>query len=523
MRSPISGLAEEPFDVVIIGAGVNGTSAAQQLTAAGYRTLLVDKGDFASGTSGMSSRLLHCGLRYLAPGSSMWDFVRHPGQFKTALRMARQAMQSRTQMVKETPQRVRPLRFCFPIWRSSQYRGWQVDLAFKVLAALDKGGQALDYRRITPAQAKTTPLVQGLRDFDRLESAVTFTEYQFEWPDRICMDTVLDAARMGTSIRNYTAAQRLDRLADGRWQIQLRDQLNQEDARVTAAVVLNTAGIWIDRVAALSGQGNTPRRRVLGTKGAHIMVQLPPECRDLGIVTLNREDEPFYCIPWRGMHYFGPTETVYEGDPDDIHPLEEEVAGLLDEANYLLPNLGLRRKDVLFSWAGVRPLTWDPDLPKGNRSREIYDYAADGMPNVLAMTAGPIMTHRSAGKELLDAVAGRIRPSMPPQTLSWKTALAPNGPCGAPILPDCAYVGTEDLVHCASHEHVVHLNDLMFRRSGLAWGRGMGADKAMEIATLLAPALGWDETRKAQEVQAYRAHLRKFHLMPTDAPQPSSP
>jgi len=518
MRTPIADLAQESFDVLVVGAGVNGASAAQHLAGAGYRTLIVDKGDFASGSSGMSSRLLHCGLRYLAPGSSVWEFARHPTRLKTALRMARQAMQCRTQMVQETPQRVNPLKFCFPVWRNAQYSGWQVDLAFKVLAALDQEGEPLNYCRLRPSQAKTTPLVQGLRDFDKLDSVATFTEYQFEWPDRICMDTVLDAVRMGAKARNYTAAQRFDRLADGRWRIQLRDQICHEDICVTAAIVLNTAGIWIDRVAALSDNAKLPHRKVLGTKGAHIMVQLPPECRDLGIVTLNREDEPFYCIPWRGMHYFGPTETVYEGDPDNIYPNEEEVLGLVDEANYLLPGLNLRRSDVLFSWAGVRPLTYDPELPKGKRSREIHDYAADGMPNFLAMTAGPIMTHRSAGKELLAAVANRVTPSLPPQSLSWQTMLAPHGACGSSILPDCPYLGVKDLVQCARDEYVVHLADLMFRRSGLAWSRSMGSDKAEEIATAVAATLGWDKSRITQEVQAYRAHLQKFHLL-MDAPQ----
>ena len=131
MRPPLNELDGEKYDAVIIGAGVNGASAAQHLSAAGYSVLLIDKGDFASGSSSRSSRLLHCGLRYLAPGASMWDFARHPGMLATALRMAKQAMESRAQLVTTAPERVRPMKFHFPIYRDGPYAKWQIGLAFR--------------------------------------------------------------------------------------------------------------------------------------------------------------------------------------------------------------------------------------------------------------------------------------------------------------------------------------------------------------------------------------------------------
>ena len=114
MRPPLSPIDARRFDVAVIGAGVNGASAAQHLAGAGYSVLLVDKGDFCSGSSSRSSRLLHCGLRYLAPGGSLWDFAFHPSRLKVALGMARQAMLSRRQFVQTTPERVKPLNFSLP-------------------------------------------------------------------------------------------------------------------------------------------------------------------------------------------------------------------------------------------------------------------------------------------------------------------------------------------------------------------------------------------------------------------------
>lgn len=512
MRLQISQLNNQAFDVLVVGGGVNGVSAAQNLAAAGYTTLLVEKNDYANGASGLSSRLLHCGLRYLAPGGSIFDFVRSPSKLKTALRMAKQAMQSRTQMVQATPERVRPLRFCFPIWTDSQYSGWQVDLAFKILASSDRGGTPLNYKRLSANQARQTPLLQNLRNLENLRGVAAFDEYQFEWPDRICVDTILDAQHLGAIARNYTAASSFEQASDGKWKISLTDEITGEQATVSASVVLNTAGIWIDKVSN-TAKGKSPGRRILGTKGTHIMVQLPPECSDYGIATLNRADEPFYCIPWRGMHYFGPTETVYEGDPDDVRPLEDEVEWLIEEANYMLPSLNIKRSDVLFTWSGVRPLTYDPNVPKGKRSREIHDYASDGMPNFLAMTAGPIMTHRSAGQELCEAVASRIKPSGQPQQLSYKSLSTPRLTNDAPIVSDWNQIGLGDVIHSAKNEQVVKLTDLMFHRVGLAWTRTMGSEAAEKIARAIGPELGWNDARISDEVNQYLEHLSKFHLL----------
>ena len=511
MRPPLSTIDARRFDVAVIGAGVNGASAAQHVAGAGYSVLLVDKGDFCSGSSSRSSRLLHCGLRYLAPGGSLWDFAFHPSRLKVALGMARQAMLSRRQFVQTTPERVKPLNFHFPLWRDGAYKPWQVDLGLRILASLAPGDVPLDVRRINPEQARKTPLVRELRDLDKLAGVAAFREYQFEWPERICMDAVLDAERLGAVVRNYTPLKRLAREGDD-WRITLGDATDSAaEANVTARVVLNMAGIWIDRVNRTAGEG--AKRKITGTKGVHIMVQLPPDCADNGVATINRLHEPFYCIPWRGMHYFGPTETVYEGDLDDIHATEEEIAGLIDEANHLMPGLNLRRRDVIFTWAGVRPLTYDPALPKGARSREIHDLSAEGLPNVLAMTAGPVMTHRSAGTEMVKAVKAKLQPSGAERPVSYAARTFPENQNSPPLLEDDTAVKLSDLRYAAEHEHTTNLIDLLFRRVGVGWSRTMGAEAALRAAEAAAEPLGWDRPKVQAELAAYRQHLEAQHTL----------
>jgi glycerol-3-phosphate dehydrogenase len=510
MRKPLSDLDGTSYDVAVVGAGANGASAAQHLAAAGYAALLVDKGDFASGSSSRSSRLLHCGLRYLAPGGSIWDFARHPNALRIALRMARQAMESRAQLATTSPERVEKLNYCFPIYADGPYAPWQVALAFRILERLGPASPPLGYRHLDKQAIERTPVTRWLRDRDKLLGVAMFDEYRYEWPERIVLDSVLDAERMGAVVRNYAAVTAMAREADGGWAITLADQLAAgQVARVRAKAVLNMAGIWIDRVNATANPG--ARRRINGTKGCHIVVRLPPECATYGIATINRENEPFYLIPWRGLHFFGPTETLYDGDPDDVRATDDEIDWLIGEANHLLPALALKREHVIYSWAGVRPLGADPAFPKGKRSRDVHDLAADGMPGVLAMTAGPIMTHRSAGPEMVERVSRMVKPSRAPQTISYAARLFPDNQNSPPLLDDHTAIKLADLVHAARHEHPETLVDLMFRRVGAAWTATMGQDAAEKAAHAVAAEMGWDPARAAAEAQRYRDHLQHFH------------
>ena len=509
MRVELGKLDKAGFDVCVIGAGLNGAATAQQLAAAGYSVLLVEKGDYCSGSSSRSSRLLHCGLRYLAPGTSIFDqFVLHPSRLGIAMRMARLGMEARRELVLTTPERVSPMDFHFPIWNDSITRPWQFRLGVRLLERMAPADVPLNHRMLSPAAAKKVPLVAGLRDWDRLQSVGVFTEYQLEWAERLCVDAVLDAERLGATVRNYTAATGLTRAGDG-WSVKLLDAPTGATATVQSRLVLNMAGIWIDKVNGSSGK-SVPRK-IFGTKGAHIVVQLPPECAKNAIVSFDSHNEPFYCIPWRGLHYFGPTETVYEGDPDTIRAEEQEIEGLILQANHLLPGLGLKRSDVLSTWAGVRPLTYDPAYPKGKRSRDIHDLADAQLPGVYAMTAAPAMTYRSGGTDMLKLVQGQLKPANAPQQVSYAARKYPAAEGSLPVVSDWPEAKFADLAYAAQHEHATNLVDLMFRRIGAGWTKTMGYDAADKAAETVAGIYGWDAARSKQEAANYRAYLEQMH------------
>jgi glycerol-3-phosphate dehydrogenase len=329
----------------------------------------------------------------------------------------------------------------------------------------------------------------------------------------------LDAERLGAVARNYTAVTAIKRAGEA-WQLTLADQLQPGAlASVRATIVLNMAGIWIDRVNACAGA--SARKYVTGTKGAHIMVRLPPECADYGIATINRVNEPFYCFPWRGLHFFGPTETLYEGDPDDIRASDEEIDWLIEETNHMLPALGLRREHVVFTWAGVRPLGADPGFPKGIRSREVHDLASQGMPGVYAMTAGPIMTHRSAGVEMAELVASKLKPSRARQAPSYAASSFPENRNSPALLDDYTAIKLSDLQFAAQHQHATSLIDLLFRRVGAGWTATMGYAAADKAAQAVAETMGWDRERTESEVREYRAYLERLYRVRTDHGAPT--
>ena len=512
MNVSLSSLDGQTFDVAIVGAGVNGCAAAQELAAAGYTVILLDKGDFGAGSSSRSTRLIHCGLRYLAPGGSPYSFLWHPGQLVTALKMTRKAMKARSEFVSTCPSRTRKILFGFPVWNDMPYRPWHIDLALRIVEAAGPKNVPLERELYRPSELDRIPLFRSVRDQDKLLAVNAYAEYQFNWPERVVMDMVLDARRMGAICLNYTPVTELVAQPDGVWHVSLTSQ-QESDSRATIAAktVLNTAGIWIDQINGLANRH--ARRKILGTKGVHFALRLPEEYRDQGIISLNRKmEEPIYLVPWRqGLHYMGVTETVYEGDIDDIHPGQEDVQWLLDELNHLMPALKVTHDDILYSWAGVRPLTYDPALPKGARSREIHDEGKNGLPGVISITAGPVTTHRSAGIDLCEAVARRIPPSGSPQTPDYTPQPLGEDESSPALLNHYDGIRLSDLRHAAEHEQVTSLTDLLARRTGLVWTETCAREGAQRAAQEVADILHWDEARVNREVAGYLAYLDHAH------------
>lgn len=478
------------YDALVIGGGVNGTAALVEMARAGYSVALAERGDLADGASGRSSRMLHCGLRYFETPDPIRDFGAHPGRFLKALGMAREAMRARAELAEDPKVATRPITLCFPLWRGGGLPRWQVRTGLGLLAAMNPGGPPLEPRMLGAGAARAHPIGRHLREPERLIGMATFREYLFGHPERICVDAALEAEALGARLFLGTAARIEGRDGNGLWRVSLDGR-----GEALARVVLNMAGASADDV------GNFPRRLVRGTKGAHIVIRLPEGWDDLGVAALHRGGHPFYGLPLgRDRFYFGPTETPFDGDPRDVHCTAEDMDFLLAEANYLLPGLGFSRRDVVQTWAGVRPLTFDPARPMGARERTLHEPEK----NLLALTAGPVMTHRSAGRTAARAVTDRIGP-------------APGAPSADAQRPEA-----DPVVRAVRHEHASDLAGILIQRTGMIWTGLRPRDELEEIAARVAPDLGWDARQQARAVDDFLVlQEHRFGVPPRRDPRPT--
>lgn len=515
-RGSLAELDGADVDVLIIGGGINGSASAQQLAAEGYQVLLVEKNDFASAASSRSSRLLHCGLRYLAPERSPLEFLTQPSRLKTALGMAVSSLRARRDFLAETPQRLRTLDMAIPIYRGDTYPGWMVDLGAALLGALNLGGPSIRYRRRPPREAAAKhPLVAIVRDQDKLASVFSFRDYQFDWPERLCLDALLKAAQLGARVRNYTEVTSLENLPSGSWRATLRDgQGSEESATVEARVLLNLTGVWIDGLNSKASPEAPPARKIVAVKGTHIAVRLPERFHGYGIAGLNSEHEHFFCLPFGDLHYIGPTETVYEGDIEDVHPSDEDVRFLLDEANRMLPDLALTPGDVELSWAGARPITFDPGRAKGMRTpaNVLHDLGREGMRNALTVTWGWVMHHRDTARRVLKQVRELHRPAGPRRPVDYAAIPFPENTNTLPLVNEVPEVTTGVLRQLAEQEQPAHLVDLLFRRAGVAWRTQLSEETVRVAANAVADILDWDAQQVDAEVAAYLEYVRVQHL-----------
>lgn len=480
----------EVYDAVVVGGGIIAAAAAQHLTAAGYRTLLAERGDYGSGTSSRTSRLQHCGLSYFSPASnSIAAFVLNPRFGLSCMELTRRAMRGRAEFVKSSPERVRPVTFVVPLTRENAIPVWKARLAFKMMEIFDAGATPLDLRVLSPAEAKQHPALGGLAGLESIRGAITFTEFQFNWPERIVIDTIMKARDAGLEALNYTPVVGIARDGEG-WRVLLKtgDGIREIGARA----VVNCAGVWADEVTALTGVNGAGLNA--GAKGTNIVVRLPERFCGIGLDTVTSTGMAFYLIPWGDLHYIGPWDSPADGRRESFRATEEEIGAILNEMSLLFPEIDLTRKDVAYSWAGARPRTAKEGYPLGSMEVMEHDLTDRGMPNFFVFTGGLLMTHRDAGRRLTAAVARRLKPSGRPVPIDHSARLVPNGD----------RVCETSVTYAVEREQARSLAGILRRRLGVGWEPDLGLAHAEEAARIAAPLLDWSAEDARLAVERYR-------------------
>ncbi|HYK82628.1 MAG TPA: glycerol-3-phosphate dehydrogenase [Gemmatimonadales bacterium] len=527
-RAALESMAAEPVDLLVLGGGITGAGIARDAALRGFRTALVDKGDFGGGTSSASSRLIHGGIRYL----EQYDF-----------RLVLEASRERRVLLEIAPHLVRPLPFLFPVYRGGRVPAWKLRAGmwlYDLLAAFHNVRMHRWLRR--KAVLRLEP---GLRERD-LQGAALYYDAQTD-DARLVIATMRSAAQAGALVANYAAATSLLK-PDGRVRgATVRDLLRDHPYTVRALVVVNAAGPWADQVRQLDDPRAEPLLRP--TKGAHVAVARQRLGHTHAVTFTSPIDgRVMFVLPWDDLSYVGTTDTDADASPDDVRASAQDVIYLLRSANAVFPQARLAPADVVATWAGLRPLLHpDRKVAPSEASRE--HRIAESASGLLTIAGGKLTTYRIMARDMVDRVASRLhaldgRPrSRRPRTdrlplpggetadlevlVKAATARVAEGTArhlvgrygseaaavlnlvdrdralGAPIVAGRPEIWAE-VTHAVEREMVVRLADVLVRRLRLFSGaRDQAVPATSAVADRLGAALGWDADRRAAEIADY--------------------
>ena len=395
------------FDVIVIGGGINGAGVARDAALRGLRTILVEKNDFASGSSSWSSRLIHGGLRYL-------EYFEFP--------LVRESLKEREVLLRTAPHLVTPLQLTIPIYGDRSRPYWKI-WAGMILYDIFSYDKTLPSHRMLPKQ-KFKQLFRSL-DSESLSGGSQYYDGQVTLAERLCLENIISAQNAGATVLNYAEVTELP-IKDSRiTDVVCKDKLTGESFTISGsadAVVINTAGPWIDRVCQRGRKageevsiGNAKKNG--GTKGSHIVVDPFPGAPGSTLYVEAKSDgRPFFIIPWLDKYLIGTTDLPYKDDIDNIKADNEEIDYLLRETNSVIPTAKLERDDVKFTYSGVRPLPNTDGKRPGSITRKhiIFDHRKEGVKNLLSLIGGKLTTYRNVGEEMVDAVFKRMKRSPKP-------------------------------------------------------------------------------------------------------------
>lgn len=528
-------MTEHTSDLIVIGGGINGAGIAREAACRGLSVLLLDKRDIAAGTTSWSSRLIHGGLRYLEHGE---------------IGLVRESLQERERLLRSAPHLVRPLPMTIPIYRWHRRGPLTIRAGMVAYDALSFD-KSLPRHRMMSARAALDH-ESGLNP-DGLTGAARYYDAQVEFPERLAVENAVDAAAHGAEIR--AGAEVVDLIVEAgvvrgvAW----RDTVSGETHRATARVTMNVAGSWVDRVLASLGLADAPPL-VGGTKGSHIVVDpFPGAPRDALYIEARQDGRPYFIIPWNHRYLIGTTDTRYDGDPDRVVPSEDDLAYLLAETNTAIPGAGLTRDDVLYAYAGLRPL---PHQPEGRESaitrRHIVHDHAPRVEGLFSIVGGKLTTYRSLSEHAVDAVFRKLGRSAPPSPtrkatlpgaastigatrakLAGATWLAPSSAATlvqvygsratdivalaeagdarlrAVVDPDTGMIGAA-LPFAVGHEFARTVTDVVMRRTMVGYNATVGVEAARAFAALGVEEGLWSDEDAADQLDAFEGYITRF-------------
>jgi glycerol-3-phosphate dehydrogenase len=513
--------AEHDYELIVIGAGINGAAIAREAALGGIKTLLVERGDVGSGTSSASSRLIHGGLRYLEHGE---------------LGLVYESLGERERLLELAPHLVEPLELCIPIYRGARRGRWQIGMGLMLYDWLS-AGKSLPKRR-TFDRAGLLARLPGL-NADGLVGGASYFDAQIRYPERLVIENVRDAVAHGAELKSYTRVTRV-RVEAGRVTgVEWRTSTGAGGAR--APLVINAAGPWVDEVL-----GPIQHTRLLGgTKGSHIVVAPFPGAPAIGVyVEAGADGRPFFILPWNEHVLIGTTDERYDGDPGAATIDDDERAYLVAETERVFAGAAGLERRVLYTYTGVRPLPYRPRGAAGSITRRHLIRRHRAARGLYSIVGGKLTTHRALAEDVLAKLRGelprpvarditRARPLPGALRGSQRDELLESlgkrfGPAQArrlwlaygglaadvaelaarrdfaAVVDAASGLTVAEIVHAVEREWASTLEDIVQRRCMVGARADFGLGAAEAAAAALVRLTIWDTARAAQELTAYR-------------------
>ncbi len=539
------------FDVIVIGGGITGAWTALECSLRGWSTLLLEKDDFGGATSMRSSRLLHGGIRYLQ---------------QLQFQKVRESAEERNFLIESAPHMVAQVPFIVPTYSGFRRGGLFLRagmLAYRLLTRQIDKALADPSNRLPPDRkiSRLEILDQGGIDSNGLTGGRVLYEAQLQSSERMTF-SVIDLARQhGAVAMNYISAESYVYEAEKVVGVVAKDRETQKTKELRARLVINAAGPWCDQ---LNAKGSLHQLNTGFARGAHIVtrkllshyaVALPSAFRGDGVAT--RGNRHIFIIPWRDRSLIGTSYMEADSPSADLIPEGSEISQLIDTVNAAMPSAQLNHDDLLHAFAGYYPLQSDSiksGIYQGTGEYRLVDHERiDGLGGLITALGAKFTTGRRLAEMAADIAQQKLgAPDKGRRTSTRGIKLAGGAvknirvfreqavKAYAPLwsektclhLVDCYGTQIDDLatlcreeadlaqtlspnhdtvraqiIWAAKYESVVHLSDIVFRRTDLCLLGDPGNFVLQECARLAGEVLGWTPDRQAEEVALVRAEL----------------
>lgn len=374
--------SDHEYDLLVIGGGINGAAVANIAAAEGLRVILLEKGDFAGGTSSKSTKLIHGGLRYLE---------------QCEFGLVYEALHERALLLKSVGHLVSPLSFIVPVYQNGPRPFWMMKLGVWLYDQLS-GRYVIEPQR-TLSRDDVLRAVPGINP-QGLQGAVAYTDAQMD-DARLCLENILSARQKGASVLNYCEVTALLKEREQTLGVEARNVLTKDIFEVHAKNVVCTLGPWTNQF--LADDFPKSRHKVRLTKGVHL-VHRQRFADQAVFLQAQKERRIFFVIPWGAHTLIGTTDTDYPGRPDDVRVEPADIEYLLGECRRFFPRVSLERQDIVTSFAGLRPLVHERGHPSHVSRKHVIVQSPSG---VFYLMGGKYTTFRPMAVECVEKVLRR--------------------------------------------------------------------------------------------------------------------